>query len=89
MHMATTKLPWGMAARILSDQGHLSNRFSAKVAVRLCQEGTRHVTLAHLSRENNTPELAMEALQTALRQAALSPEVALAPREQLGRPVFL
>ncbi len=81
--------PYALKLRILSEQGHLSNRFSAKVAVRLCQEGTRHVTLAHLSRENNTPELAMEALQTALRQAGLSPEVALAPREQLGRPVFL
>ncbi len=31
----------------------------------------------------------MEARQTALREAGLSPEVALAPREQLGRPVFL
>lgn len=81
--------PYALKARILSDQGHLSNRFSAKVAVRLCQTGTCHVTLAHLSRENNTPELALEALEQALNQAGLQAETALAPRDGLGQPVFL
>lgn len=81
--------PYPLKARILSEYGHLSNGFSARVAVRLCQEGTRHVTLAHLSRENNTPELAMQTLKQALLQANLQAETVLAPPEALGQPVFL
>lgn len=81
--------PYPLKARILSDHGHLSNRFSAKVAVRLVQTGTKHLTLAHLSAENNTPELALEAAWEELRAAGLEPQLAMAPRDVLGEPVML
>lgn len=81
--------PYPLKQRILSDRGHLSNAFSAKVAVRLCQTGTRRLLLAHLSAENNTPQLALSAVRGALEQAGLEAHVALAPRSALGEPVLL
>ena len=81
--------PYPLKQRILSDWGHLSNAFSAKVAVRLCQTGTRRLLLAHLSAENNTPQLALSAVRGALEQAGLEAHVALAPRSALGEPILL
>ena len=46
--------------RILSERGHLANEDSAELSLYLAQNGTTSLTLAHLSRENNTPELAFE-----------------------------
>ena len=81
--------PYPLKQRILSDRGHLSNAFSAKVAVRLCQTGTRRLLLAHLSAENNTPQLALSAVRGALEQAGLEAHVALEPRSALGEPILL
>ena len=81
--------PYPLKQRILSDRGHLSNAFSAKVAVRQCQTGPRRLLLAHLSAENNTPQLALSAVRGALEQAGLEAHVALAPRSALGEPILL
>ena len=81
--------PFPLKARILSDQGHLSNKFAAKVAVRLCQTGTRELLLAHLSAENNEPRLARDTVCAALREAGLEARVTLAPRDMPGEPVLL
>ena len=81
--------PFPLKARILSDQGHQSNKFAAKVAVRLCQTGTKHLLLAHLSAENNEPRLALDTVRAALREAGVEADVSLAPREMPGEPVLL
>lgn len=49
-----------LKCRILSDYGHLSNEAAAEFAASLCEHGTSRLLLAHLSRENNFPELAIE-----------------------------
>ena len=46
--------------RILSDRGHLSNDDCAEAACLLAASGTKQIVLAHLSEENNCPELAFE-----------------------------
>ena len=51
--------PYDLKQRILSRHGHLSNPDSAAFAARLCANGTRALMLAHLSQENNTPDLAL------------------------------
>ncbi len=79
--------PYQLKLRILSDQGHLSNKFAAKVAARLCRSGTGILLLAHLSAENNTPSLALAAAREALE--GLPVEICLAPRCEPGRPVLL
>ncbi len=52
--------PYDLKRRIASRRGHLSNADSAALAARLCASGTKVLMLAHLSLENNTPELAYD-----------------------------
>lgn len=50
--------PYELKRRILSDHGHLSNSACGELLAQLIESGTKHILLAHLSEENNTPELA-------------------------------
>lgn len=59
--------PYNLKKRILSPFGHLSNEDAAKTALRLVQTGTEHFMLAHLSRENNLPEIAKVTTENMLR----------------------
>ena len=52
--------PAYLKRRILSDQGHLSNAGCAEAIARFAEKGTRRFFLAHLSQENNRPELALD-----------------------------
>lgn len=56
--LRTGPYPVMLKRRILSDSGHLSNDCCAELALKLYDSGTRQFILGHLSRENNTPELA-------------------------------
>ena len=49
--------------RIMSDKGHLCNEDSAIAAISIIGADTKEITLAHLSEEANTPEVALEAYQ--------------------------
>ena len=61
------KYPFFLKKRILSDEGHLSNTVCAEAIACFAEKGTKHFFLAHLSQENNRPELA---LNTALKAVA-------------------
>lgn len=50
--------PFSTKQRILSDEGHLSNAACANELPHFIKNGTTNIILAHLSRDNNTPELA-------------------------------
>lgn len=50
--------PYLLKRRILSDVGHLSNESCAHFLPELVKKGTKRFILAHLSRENNMPEIA-------------------------------
>ena len=52
--------------RILSDAGHLSNDACAAAAADFAKAGTKNIFLAHLSKENNTPQKAYEAVSRAV-----------------------
>lgn len=52
--------------RISSSYGHLSNRACGAAVAFLAERGVRQFVLAHLSRENNYPELAFETVREAL-----------------------
>lgn len=56
------RYPKWLKARVSSDVGHLSNESSAFYLTKLIGENTKEIILAHLSEENNTPELALETL---------------------------
>lgn len=53
--------PAWLKSRIASDRGHLSNAACDAFLPRLYAAGTKHVLLAHLSAENNTPSRALDA----------------------------
>ena len=73
--------PPHLKRRILSPHGHLSNSDCAHLAVALADNGTRYIVLGHLSRENNTPELAYKTVSEALGDR----EVYLAAAPMAGR----
>ncbi|MBE6577231.1 MAG: MBL fold metallo-hydrolase [Ruminococcaceae bacterium] len=52
--------PYDLKLRIRSNKGHLSNCDCALLAAELAKEGTKGFILAHISRENNYPELAFD-----------------------------
>ncbi len=65
--------PFILKKRILSDRGHLSNDACAEFVPRLVDMGAEKIILAHLSAENNTPELAYKTSAEALAEAGFTP----------------
>lgn len=57
------KYPYQLKCRILGERGHLSNEASGRLLCRLAQKKLRYAFLAHLSKENNYPQLAYEAVK--------------------------
>lgn len=58
--------PAALKARILGRYGHLDNGAAAELLGCLQRSRLQHVVAAHLSEENNTPDLARDALATVL-----------------------
>ena len=58
--------PYYLKQRILGRQGHLCNEDAAQFAVTLAENGACDIVLAHLSRDNNTPAMALNAVAAAL-----------------------
>lgn len=77
--------PLSLKRRISGGRGHLSNGRAAGLLQRLVHRGLQHVVLAHLSEENNTPQLALEAATAAGRRARLRGKVTVAPQHHLLR----
>ncbi|MCR4706348.1 MAG: MBL fold metallo-hydrolase [Clostridiales bacterium] len=63
--------PEQLKRRILSRKGHLCNEDSARALVTLALGGTQAAFLAHLSGENNQPELALSCAERALVDAGI------------------
>ena len=77
--------PYYLKERILGAYGHLSNDDAARFAVEMARCGTGEIVLAHLSRENNTPAMALHAVQRMLEAHGLTAAVTVAPRSELSR----
>ena len=52
--------PYILKQRVLSDKGHLSNRYTGRFLNKAIGDKTKYIVLAHLSENNNTEELAVE-----------------------------
>jgi phosphoribosyl 1,2-cyclic phosphodiesterase len=77
--------PWSLKERILGPFGHLSNGDVGRLVEKGLGPACRRVVLAHLSRTNNHPELALQAAEEALaRSGRREVEVTLAPPEGTG-----
>lgn len=63
--------PWHLKRRILSSKGHLSNEDAGNTLTRLLKGEGEKVILAHLSKDNNVPELAMDTVTDILTKEGL------------------
>jgi phosphoribosyl 1,2-cyclic phosphodiesterase len=61
-----THRPWPVKQRIQSRHGHLSNTAAAGVIEELLPGKIERVVLGHLSRDCNTPQLALDAVRSSL-----------------------
>lgn len=80
--------PVALKRRILGENGHLSNDAGAELACQAARAGARIIALAHLSAENNTPELAFQTVAHALERSGFivgqDVQLSVAPRSEPG-----
>ncbi|MBQ6496462.1 MAG: MBL fold metallo-hydrolase [Firmicutes bacterium] len=64
------RYPYPLKQRILGDEGHLSNVTAGECLCRIVNERPkeRQVLLGHMSNENNTPEVALQAVRNTLEE---------------------
>lgn len=67
--LATSRYPVHLQRRIAGNFGHLDNRQAASLLRQIETRQLQHVVAAHLSEQNNRPQLAVKALASALNCA--------------------
>ena len=76
--LRTGPYPPALKSRIASRIGHLSNEDSAEFAAWLASRGTEQFILAHISKENNLPSLALDVCRARLAVAGQNAAVCAA-----------
>lgn len=76
--------PYHLKERVLGMRGHLSNEVAAAFAVDSARAGTKTIVLAHLSRENNTPQVALNTMEPWLAAAGYNGRLCVAPADELS-----
>jgi phosphoribosyl 1,2-cyclic phosphodiesterase len=66
------RYPQFLKARIRSDNGHLGNHQTAHFLADIMNDKISHICLAHLSKNNNTPEKALNTLQDIFSQRGVT-----------------
>jgi phosphoribosyl 1,2-cyclic phosphodiesterase len=64
--------PYDLKERIASRWGHLSNPDCAEFAAELTANGTKNILLAHLSQENNDPQIAYNEVMMAIADPSVN-----------------
>ncbi len=73
--------------RVLGRSGHLSNEACGQLLSQVANPKLKHVHLAHLSSECNTPETALSVIQDILQQQGISLNMCTAPQDKVGKAV--
>jgi phosphoribosyl 1,2-cyclic phosphodiesterase len=83
--------PWAVKQRVMSRVGHLSNEALADFLLNVYDGAATYLVLAHLSEQNNHPEIARRAAERALgtRGGLLRNRVMLASQAQPLEPIWL
>ena len=68
--------PWYLKQRIKGRTGHLSNLDAKKLVAELSTDKLKHVILAHLSEENNSPQKALQEVSKGLKTSEIVLHVA-------------
>jgi phosphoribosyl 1,2-cyclic phosphodiesterase len=75
--------PWPLKQRVAGRHGHLSNVEAARGLPELLSDRLKWVVLYHLSRTNNLPALALEAVGEAVSRSRSTPQICVSDQ---GRP---
>lgn len=65
------RYPYYLKRRILSPYGHISNDTCSSLLPELVRKGTTRIILAHLSKENNVPQLALQSARCTLQKESM------------------
>lgn len=63
------RYPEFLKARIQTSRGHMDNTSTAAFLKEIYSQRLKHIFLCHLSKDNNTPEIALEKVRAALEEA--------------------
>lgn len=74
--------------RVLSRSGHLSNEACGQLLGQVAHPGLKHVHLAHLSSECNTPETAMQIIGGILSEKGIALDMCVAPQEMISKAIY-
>lgn len=66
--LLTGSYPWELKQRVKSSRGHLSNKQAVAIVSQMIHNRLDNLVLAHLSEENNTPELALKEMSDFLNE---------------------
>lgn len=81
--------PWSVKQRIQGTRGHLENSAASETLGRLIDCGLEQVVLAHLSEENNRPDLAASACKAVLKQRGVKRFQLSVAEQNHPTPVFV
>lgn len=89
--LRTGPYPWSVKQRVMSRVGHLSNDSLAEFFTSDYDGSAEYLVLAHLSEQNNHPEIARASAENALRsrQGLWSNRVLLAAQAEATTPIRL
>jgi phosphoribosyl 1,2-cyclic phosphodiesterase len=89
--LRTGPYPWSVKQRVMSRVGHLSNEALAEFFTSDYDGGAAYVVLAHISEQNNHPEVARAAAEQALcdRKGLWQNRVVLASQSGVLEPIRL
>lgn len=73
--------------RVLSRSGHLSNESCGELLSKVAHEGLKHVHLAHLSSECNTPEVALNVVKNILKNNWPALPISVAPQHTISSAI--
>ena len=79
--------PQMLKDRVLGNEGHLDNALAAQFVAEHYHENLKHVFLCHLSKDNNTQEIALSTMRQALEGRGLSVGDASNAADQRNRNV--
>lgn len=73
--------------RVLGRTGHLSNEACGNLLKDVAHPNLKHVHLAHLSSECNTPEVALNVVKEILKSHGLDIDVCTAPQDMISKAI--
>jgi phosphoribosyl 1,2-cyclic phosphodiesterase len=74
--------------RVLGKSGHLSNDSAGQLLSQIAHPNLKHVHLAHLSSECNSPETAIAVISEILKKNGIELNMCVAPQEKIGKAIL-